>query len=95
MMAKGSPSSDAVAAIESTPVCGVAMRNDVDAAFEAPWRLSDTAAGSTPHEHSGSGMPKSAALTTGFHPEPARWRLMVAGLTNVCSRPAMMKPSSM
>ena len=42
----------------STPVWGVAMRNDVEAAREAPLRRSATAVGNTPHEHSGKGMPK-------------------------------------
>ena len=56
----------------STPVWGVAMRNDVDAAREAPLRRSATAVGSTPQEHSGNGMPKAAAVATDRNPVPAR-----------------------
>jgi len=95
MIAYGRPSSEYVAAIESTPVCGVAIRKDVAAAGEAPWRRSDTAVGSTPHEHNGSGIPKRAALRTGFHPLPARWWLIVSGRTYTCSIPAIMNPSNM
>ena len=47
--------------MESTPVCGVAIRNDVVAPLLAPSLCSDIAVGRTPHEHSGSGMPKSVA----------------------------------
>ena len=64
MIAKGSPISEYVATIESTPVCGVAIRNDTTAPFEAPSFRSDIAVGMTPHEQSGSGMPSSAALIT-------------------------------
>ncbi len=56
----------------STPVWGVAMRNDVDAAREAPLRRKATAVGSTPHEHNGKGMPKAAAVSTERSPVPAR-----------------------
>ena len=48
----------------STPVCGVAIRNEVDEARDAPLLRSDTAVGSTPHEHSGKGMPNNAAFAT-------------------------------
>ena len=41
--------------MESTPVCGVAIRNDVVAPLLAPSLCSDIAVGRTPHEHSGSG----------------------------------------
>ena len=64
MTAKGSPISENVAMMESTPVCGVAIRNDVAAPFDAPSLRSDMAVGSTPHEHNGRGMPSRAALTT-------------------------------
>ena len=56
----------------STPVWGVAMRNDVEAAREAPLRRKATAVGNTPHEHSGNGMPKAAAVATDRSPVPAR-----------------------
>ncbi len=71
--ANGSPIMEYVAAMESTPVCGVAMRNDTVAPRDAPSRRSPMAVGTTPHEHSGSGMPKSAAFTTEPNVGGARW----------------------
>ena len=59
-MAKESPMSEYVAMIESTPVCGVAMRNEATAPLLAPSLRSDIAVGITPHEQRGSGMPKRA-----------------------------------
>ena len=59
----------------STPVWGVAIRNDVDAARDAPLRRRATAVGNTPHEHSGKGIPKAAAVATDHSPVPAKWRL--------------------
>ena len=72
----------------------MAIKKKVDAALEAPWGLRDTAVGSTPHEHSGSGMPNNAAFTTGFMPEPERWRLIVDGFTNTWRNPAMRNPNN-
>ena len=62
--AKGSPINENVAMMESTPVCGVAIRNDTVAPLLAPSRRRDIAVGSTPHDHRGRGMPKSAARMT-------------------------------
>lgn len=56
----------------STPVCGVAIKNEVADAREAPLLRSDTAVGSTPHEHNGNGMPNAAALIIAPHPLPAK-----------------------
>ncbi len=70
--AKAGPRRDQVAAMLSTPVCGVAMRNDVEAALEAPFRLMAIAVGNTPHEHNGNGTPIRADLTTAFQPVPDR-----------------------
>ena len=53
-----------MAIIESTPVCGVEMRNAIVALFDAPSLRSDIAVGITPHEHRGSGMPRSVAFMT-------------------------------
>ena len=72
MIANGKPISDMVAMMESMPVCGVAMRNDTVAPFDAPSRCNDIAVGITPHEHSGSGMPSNAAATTERISLPAR-----------------------
>ena len=63
-MAKPSPISENVARMESMPVCGVAMRNEAMAPFEAFSLRSPMAVGMTPHEHSGRGTPSSAAQTT-------------------------------
>ena len=71
-MANGNPIIEKVAAMLSTPVWGVAMRNDVEAAREAPLRRNATAVGSTPHEHRGNGTPKAAAVATERSPVPAR-----------------------
>ena len=79
----------------STPVCGVAIRNDEEAAFEAPLRFMATAAGSTPHEHSGKGTPIRAAFITGFQPVPDRCRLIVPAGMNECINPATRSPSRM
>ena len=79
----------------STPVWGVAIRNDADAAFDAPPRCIATAVGSTPHEHNGSGTPTRAPLRTDLKPLPDRWRLMVVSGTKACNMPAIRNPSSM
>ena len=92
--AMGSPSMEYVAAMESTPVWGVAMRNDTVAPCDAPSRRSPMAVGTTPHEHSGSGMPNRAAFTTEPNVGGARWARYTAGGTNACSTPAMAKPRS-
>ena len=48
----------------STPVCGVAIRNDTVAPLLAPSRLRPIAVGMTPHEHRGSGTPNRAESRT-------------------------------
>ena len=63
-MAKPNPISEKVASIESMPVCGVAIRKEATAPFDAPSFLSPTAVGMTPHEQSGNGTPSSAAQST-------------------------------
>ena len=45
----------------SIPVWGVAMRKDTVAPFDAPSLRRDIAAGITPQEHRGSGIPRSVA----------------------------------
>jgi len=94
-MAKAGPRRDHVAAILSTPVCGVATRNEVEAARDAPLRRMATAVGSTPHEHSGRGMPISADFTTAFQPVPERWRANTRLGMKACITPANRKPSRM
>ena len=60
-MAKAQPISEKVATMESTPVCGVAMRKETVAPLDAPSRRKDMAVGITPHEQSGNGIPNRAA----------------------------------
>ena len=74
MTANAGPSSDHVAAMLSRPVCGVATKKEVDAARDAPLRRMEMAAGSTPQEHNGKGMPTAADFTTNRQPVPAKWR---------------------
>ena len=50
--------------MESTPVWGVAMRNEIVAPFDAPSLRKDIAVGITPQEQSGNGIPKIAAPST-------------------------------
>jgi hypothetical protein len=51
-------------AMESTPDSGVEIRKAVVAPLFAPCLFKDAAAGKTPQEHNGIGMPNSAALIT-------------------------------
>ena len=62
--AKANPNTEKVANIESMPVCGVAQRNAVVAAFEPPSFRRDMAVGMTPQEHKGSGIPNKLANMT-------------------------------
>jgi hypothetical protein len=50
--------------IESMPDSGVEIKKAVVAPLLAPCLRSDTAAGKTPHDHKGIGIPKNAALNT-------------------------------
>ena len=77
----------------SMPVCGVERRNAATAARLAPWRRIDAATGSTPQEHSGSGMPKKAAFHTGPNPPRPRRRSTHSGEMKIDSAPAMRKPT--
>src|SRR4030042_2126967 len=53
-----------VTAIESTPDSGVEIRKAAVAPLLAPCFCRDTAAGRTPHDQSGIGIPNRAALNT-------------------------------
>lgn len=94
MMAKGKPISEKVAMMESTPVCGVAIRKEVTAPFEAPSFLRDMAVGMTPHEHSGKGMPSSAAFSTVRKDLRERYLWKYFAGTKACMMPASRKPSN-
>lgn len=53
------------------------MKKEVNAARDAPlWRM-EMAAGSTPQEHNGKGMPTAADFITDRQPVPAKWRANV------------------
>lgn len=69
-MAKIGPNNAYDTVIESTPVSGVATKNEAVAGDEAPLLLSSVATGITPHEQSGNGAPMSAALTMADLPLP-------------------------
>jgi hypothetical protein len=84
-----------VSAIESTPVSGVEIRNEVTAGRLAPLRRSSAAAGSTPHEHSGIGAPNSAASSTDRGLRLPRWRAIKPPGRNSWSSPATKKPIRM
>ena len=94
IMAKGSPMSEKVAMMESTPVCGVAIRKEVTAPLEAPSLRMDIAVGITPQEHNGKGMPMSAALMTLEKDLLERYLWKYLPGMKVCMMPAMRKPKS-
>ena len=78
----------------STPVCGVAIKNDVVAPCDAPCLFRDTAVGNTPQEHSGNGIPSNAAFITGLNPLPDKWCAIISGFTNACNIPAIKNPNN-
>ena len=79
--------------MESTPVSGVEIKNDVVAALEAPLRRRPSAAGITPQEHRGSGAPNRAALTVDMGPGLPRC-LAISWLgTSTFIMPATVRPS--
>ena len=80
--------------MESTPVCGVAIRKEVVAPLDAPSLRSDIAVGITPHEQSGSGMPSKAAFTTEPKVGLERYLWYSFDGTNECNSPAKRKPSN-
>lgn len=94
MMAKGSPISENVAIMESTPVCGVAIRKDATAPLDAPSLRMDIAVGITPQEHKGKGMPISAALMTLEKDLRERYLWKYLPGIKVCIIPAIRKPRS-
>ena len=93
-MAKGSPISENVAIMESTPVCGVAIRKEATAPLDAPSLRIDIAVGITPQEHKGKGMPISAALMTLEKDLRERYLWKYLPGIKVCIIPAMRKPRS-
>lgn len=79
-------------AMESTPDSGVDIKKAVAAPLLAPCFRSDTAAGSTPQDHKGMGMPSSAALKTDLNlPRPSCWATEL-GLRKTRSKPLTRRP---
>jgi hypothetical protein len=80
--------------MESTPDSGVDMRNAVVAPLLAPCFRSDTAAGNTPQDHNGMGMPRTAALSTETNRPCPRCLATDPGLRNTRNNPATTKPKT-
>ena len=61
----------------------------------APCFRSDTAAGNTPQDHNGIGIPKNAALKTEANRPRPRWVTTVLGLRKTRSSPLTIRPNKM
>jgi hypothetical protein len=81
--------------MESTPDSGVEIKKAVVAPLLAPCLRSDTAAGSTPHDHNGNGMPKKAALITDLKRPCPRCLAIEFGFKNTRKSPAINNPNKM
>jgi hypothetical protein len=79
--------------IESTPDSGVEIRKAAVAPLLAPCSLSEAAAGSTPHDQSGIGIPKRAAFMTEINLPLPRCFATYEGERNIFSRPPIMRPN--
>jgi len=82
-------------AMESTPDSGVEIKNAVVAPLLAPCFLSDAAAGSTPQDHNGMGIPSRAALNMDEKRPRPRCRETAWGLKKTLRSPATKIPNSM
>jgi hypothetical protein len=78
--------------MESTPDSGVDMRKAAVAPLLAPCFRSDTAAGNTPQDHNGMGIPKMAALSTETNRPCPRCLATEPGLRNTRNHPATINP---
>jgi len=79
--------------IESTPDSGVDIKKAVVAPLLAPCLRSDTAAGKTPHDHNGIGIPRRAALKTDENRPRPKCRHTEFGLRKTRNRPLISKPN--
>ncbi len=79
--------------MESTPDSGVEIKKAVVAPLLAPCLRSDTAVGSTPHDHNGIGMPKKADFITDLKRPCPRCLAIVLGFKNTLKRPATSNPN--
>jgi len=81
--------------MESTPDSGVDIRKAVVAPLLAPCLRSDTAAGSTPHDHNGIGIPKKAAFITDLKRPCPRCLATEFGFRKTRKSPATSNPNKM
>ena len=79
--------------MESTPDSGGEIKKAVVAPLLAPCLRSDTAAGRTPHDHNGIGIPRKAALKTDENRPRPRCRITEFGLRNTRSSPLTSRPN--
>ena len=80
--------------IESTPVCGVAIKNEITAPLEAPPLYRAIAVGITPQEHKGSGMPNNVAYKTEAQLFLDKYLANKCCGTNACKIPAKRNPNN-
>jgi hypothetical protein len=81
--------------MESTPDSGVDIKKAMVAPLLAPCFRSDTAAGRTPQDQSGIGMPTKAALKTDLNRPCPRCLATELGFKNTRSKPLMSNPNNM
>ena len=81
--------------MESTPDSGVEIKKAVVAPLLAPCLRSDTAAGNTPQDHNGIGMPRKAALNTEENRPRPKCRTTEFGLRNTRRKPLTTNPNKM
>ncbi len=81
--------------MESTPDSGVEIKKAVVAPLLAPCLRSDTAAGNTPQDHNGMGMPRKAALNTEENRPRPRCLTTEFGLRNTRKKPLTSNPNKM
>ena len=81
--------------MESTPDSGVEIKKAVVAPRLAPCFRSDTAAGKTPQDHNGMGMPIAADLNTDAKRPRPRCVTTVLGLRKTRNNPLTINPNNM
>ena len=92
--AKGNPNKEYVAIIESTPVCGVAIKKEITEPFDAPSLYNAIAAGTTPQEHNGNGTANIIAYKTDTQLFFDKYFKNSCCGTKTCRIPANKKPSN-
>ena len=79
--------------IESTPDSGVEIKKAVVAPLFAPCFFNDAAAGRTPQEQSGIGIPNNAALKTELYRPLPSWLATYSGDKNIFKTPPTSIPN--